>query len=160
MSRTLCAPSAFIREKVHRGLADRMEKFGSWSKHPETGPKLVGLDFCRFVHRFVPVCGHRLGHFCLASSGLGADLGPKSTIPGRILKRCRGPCSSAEQWVGLCIVGHVGKAPGPRLGGRRDVVGLRPISKSNDFLGQSEDIWGTRGPHFRPILVVPGVRPA
>ena len=33
-----------------------------------------------------------------------------------------------------------------------------PISKSNDFLGQSEDIWGARGPHFRPILGVPGVR--
>ena len=33
-----------------------------------------------------------------------------------------------------------------------------PISKSNDFLGQSDDIWGARGPHFRPILGVPGVR--
>ena len=33
-----------------------------------------------------------------------------------------------------------------------------PISKSNDFLGQSEDIWGARGPHFRPIWGVPGVR--
>ncbi len=33
-----------------------------------------------------------------------------------------------------------------------------PTSKSNDFLGQSEDIWGARGPHFRPILGVPGVR--
>ncbi len=33
-----------------------------------------------------------------------------------------------------------------------------PISKSNDFLGQSEDIWGAGGPHSRPILGVPGVR--
>ncbi len=33
-----------------------------------------------------------------------------------------------------------------------------PISKSNDFLGQSDDIWGARGLHFRPILGVPGVR--
>jgi hypothetical protein len=33
-----------------------------------------------------------------------------------------------------------------------------PISKSNDFLGQSDDIWGARGPHLRPILGVPGVR--
>ena len=33
-----------------------------------------------------------------------------------------------------------------------------PISKSNDFLGQSDDIWGARGRHFRPILRVPGVR--
>ncbi len=32
------------------------------------------------------------------------------------------------------------------------------ISKSNDFLGQSDDIWGARGPHFRPILGGPGVR--
>ncbi len=29
-----------------------------------------------------------------------------------------------------------------------------PISKSNDFLGQSDDIWGACG----PILGVPGVR--
>ncbi len=33
-----------------------------------------------------------------------------------------------------------------------------PISKSNDFLGQSHDIWGARGPHLRPILGVPGAR--
>ncbi len=33
-----------------------------------------------------------------------------------------------------------------------------PISKSSDFLGQSDDIWGARGPHFRPILGVPGAR--
>ncbi len=31
-----------------------------------------------------------------------------------------------------------------------------PISKSNDVLGQSEDIWGARGPRFRPIWGVPG----
>ena len=30
-----------------------------------------------------------------------------------------------------------------------------PISKSNDFLGQSEDKWGARGLHFRPIWGVP-----
>ncbi len=30
-----------------------------------------------------------------------------------------------------------------------------PNSKSNDFLRQSEGIWG---PHFRPIWGVPGVR--
>ena len=33
-----------------------------------------------------------------------------------------------------------------------------PISKSNDFLGQSDYIWGARGPHFRPIVGVPGGR--
>ncbi len=33
-----------------------------------------------------------------------------------------------------------------------------PISKSNDFLRQSDDICGARGPHFRPILKGPGVR--
>ncbi len=27
-----------------------------------------------------------------------------------------------------------------------------PISKPNDFRGQSDDIWGARGPHLRPIL--------
>ncbi len=33
-----------------------------------------------------------------------------------------------------------------------------PISKSNDFPGQSDDIRGARGPHFRPMLGVTGVR--
>ncbi len=33
-----------------------------------------------------------------------------------------------------------------------------PISKATHFRGQSDDIWGARGPHFRPIWVVPGVR--
>ncbi len=32
------------------------------------------------------------------------------------------------------------------------------ISKSNDFRGQSEDIWGARALHFRPMLSVTGVR--
>ncbi len=31
-----------------------------------------------------------------------------------------------------------------------------PTSKSNDFLRQSDDIWGARGPHVQPILGVPG----
>ena len=47
-------------------------------------------------HRFVPVCGTAPGICGLVSSGLGSDLGPKSAIPGRILKMCRGPSSSAE----------------------------------------------------------------
>ncbi len=33
-----------------------------------------------------------------------------------------------------------------------------PISKSNDFRGQSDDIWGARGHHFRPMLGVSGAR--
>jgi hypothetical protein len=33
-----------------------------------------------------------------------------------------------------------------------------PISKSNDSLGQSDNIWGARSPHVRPNLGVPGVR--
>jgi hypothetical protein len=33
-----------------------------------------------------------------------------------------------------------------------------PISKSNDFRGLSEYIWGARGPDFRPIWEVPGAR--
>ncbi len=33
-----------------------------------------------------------------------------------------------------------------------------PISKSTELLRQSDDIWGARGLHFRPILGVPGVR--
>ncbi len=32
------------------------------------------------------------------------------------------------------------------------------ISKSTDLLGQSDDIWGARGPHFLPIWRVPGAR--
>ncbi len=33
-----------------------------------------------------------------------------------------------------------------------------PISKSNHCLGQSGDIWASRGPHFRPIWGGPGIR--
>ncbi len=33
-----------------------------------------------------------------------------------------------------------------------------PISKSNDFLRQSDDILAARGPHFRPIWGGPGRR--
>ncbi len=33
-----------------------------------------------------------------------------------------------------------------------------PILKSKDFGGQSDDIWGALGPHFRPMLKIPGVR--
>ncbi len=33
-----------------------------------------------------------------------------------------------------------------------------PISKSKNIRGQYDDIWGARGPHFRPILGDPGVR--
>ncbi len=33
-----------------------------------------------------------------------------------------------------------------------------PTSKSNDFRGPSDDIWGALGPDFRPIVGVPGVR--
>ncbi len=51
-------------------------------------------------NRFLPVCGHAPRILVLASSGLGAYLGPKSAIPGRILKSVRGPFSSAE--VGVC----------------------------------------------------------
>ncbi len=32
-----------------------------------------------------------------------------------------------------------------------------PISKYNDFRGQSDHIWGARGPHFRPILGIPTI---
>ena len=52
-------------------------------------------------HRFVPVCGTAPGIFGLVSSGLDSDLGPKSAIPGRILKSIPGPFSSAELWRGL-----------------------------------------------------------
>ncbi len=33
-----------------------------------------------------------------------------------------------------------------------------PNPKPNDFLRQSDDIWGARGPHFRPNFGLPGVR--
>ena len=47
---------------------------------------------CRFV-------GTALGIFGLASSGLGADLGLKLAIFGRILKNIPGPFSSVEETV-------------------------------------------------------------
>jgi hypothetical protein len=38
-----------------------------------------------YRNRSVPVCGHRPGLFGLVSSGLEAELGPKSRIFGQIL---------------------------------------------------------------------------
>ncbi len=38
-----------------------------------------------YRNRFVPVCGHRPGVIGLASSSLGTDFCPKSTISGRSL---------------------------------------------------------------------------
>ncbi len=64
-------------------------------RNTETGPKSIGIGSCRFV-------GTALGIIGLALSGLGADVGPKSTISGRILKSFPGPVSSAEIW-GLLI---------------------------------------------------------
>ncbi len=69
-------------------LSRSLEVFGSRSEHPETGPKWIGIGLRRFV-------GTGPGVFGLVSCGLGAE-GPKSTIPGRILKSFRGPLSSAE----------------------------------------------------------------
>jgi hypothetical protein len=40
---------------------------------------------------FVPVCGHRPGHFWLGIVRFGADLGPKSKNFGQIPKSFRGP---------------------------------------------------------------------
>ncbi len=58
---------------------------------PKPAPKSIGIGlWCRFV-------GTAPGILSLASSGLAADLGPNSTISGRILKSCPGPCSSAEK---------------------------------------------------------------
>ncbi len=37
-------------------------------------------------------------------------------------------------------------------------VSPTPILKSNDFRGQSDDIWGARGSHFRPVWGGSGVR--
>ncbi len=58
-------------------------------------------------------------------------------------------------------------ASGPEIVPGRILAGLlpgkhrspTPILKSNDFLGQSDDIWGAQGSHFRPILGVPGAGP-
>ncbi len=55
----------------------QFKSFGSSSKHAESGPESFGIGWCRFV-------GTAPGILGLVSSGLGADLGSKSTIPGRI----------------------------------------------------------------------------
>jgi hypothetical protein len=66
-----------------------VQKIGLCSKHQETGPKLIGLGLCRFA-------GIAPGILGLVLFGVWADLGPKSAIPGRILRRVRGPFRSAE----------------------------------------------------------------
>ncbi len=91
----------------------------------------------------MPVCGYRAGHF-----GLGlARLQAQSRLD--IEDFC-----VVALWEAFYIWNK-----------RFDLNTLRvpnwsptPISKSNDFVGQSDDISGARGPHFRPILGVPGAR--
>ncbi len=56
-------------------------------------------------HRFVPVCGYRPGHFApgisgLGPSDLGAVLGPKSAIFGRILKVVRALVAEPSDFAG------------------------------------------------------------
>ena len=53
-------------------------------ENPGTSPKPIAIG----VHRFV---GTALGILGLASSGLEAELSPKSAISRRILKRLPGP---------------------------------------------------------------------
>ena len=66
----------------------------------------------------------------LASSGLGADLGPKSTIFGRILKSFPGHFSLAEPGVSAPIRPL---SPVPRTGRkRRKTTGKQPKHKEND----------------------------
>ncbi len=81
----------FAAESICQFIS-RFKSLGSWLKHLETGPKSTGIGLCQFV-------GTAPGIFGLASSGVVADLGPESTIPGRILKRCRGAFSSAGESV-------------------------------------------------------------
>ena len=68
--------------------------------------------------------------------------------------------------VGVISLGY----PSKGTSGLRDVLTwtpLRvpnrsptPISKTSDFRGPFDHIWGAPGPHFRPIWGVPGVRAA
>ncbi len=66
-------------------------------------------------NRFVPVCGHRPGRLGLASSGLGAHVGPKSTTSGRNLSSFRGPFRSAEI-TGQCAVADCSASRRPEVG--------------------------------------------
>ena len=77
---------------------------------PEAGPKSIGIGLCRFVGTAPGILGS-------ASSGLGADSGPKSTILGRILKSFLGPCSSAEDALGRAV-GALSRYDGGDDGGR------------------------------------------
>ncbi len=53
----------------------------------------IGFGLCRFVGTVPGILG-------LVSFGVGADLGPKLTIFGRIIKSVRGPFSSADKSSG------------------------------------------------------------
>ncbi len=51
-------------------LIAQFTSFGSWSKHTETGPKSIGIGLRRLLVTASGILG-------LASSGLGADFGPR-----------------------------------------------------------------------------------
>ncbi len=103
----------------------------------ETHGNLFEID----RNRFVPVCGNRPDIFGLVPSGLGADVGPKSTIFGRILKQIGVLLSSAEPtliWPDLPVGGLPPPQPPStqmRCGGQqspnREVWGREPPIQSN-----------------------------
>ncbi len=82
---TLLRPTTLIQQTkgYSAELSHSLTSFGSWWKHPDTGPKSIGICLCRFV-------GTAPGIFGLVSSGLGADLGRNSTNFGRILNKFSG----------------------------------------------------------------------
>jgi hypothetical protein len=96
-------PSQFLAE-LSRSL-----KFGWWLRHPETGPKSIGIGL-------VPVCGHRPGHFGLGFLRCGGDWDPNSSICGRILKSVRGPFSGYLKavWPGFLGAFLRARRPGPQ----------------------------------------------
>ncbi len=71
------------------GAISHFTNFGSSSKQTEIGPESFGIVVCRFVGTGPDILG-------LVWPNFRPESGVKSRTYGRILKSCRGPCSSAE----------------------------------------------------------------
>ncbi len=144
------------------------ESFQTTKKTPRSRSEIVRIGLRRFV-------GTALAIFGLASSGLGAGLGSKSVIFGRILKRFPGPCSSFEKWPAVRTTPRgphetreIGTGPPRAPGPPRVVAFLTVLARSVQdptlgFLihgvlaGQRSSIFGVWAAK-KPCIKIPSVR--
>ncbi len=73
-------------------VSSQFSSFGTWSKHPDPGPRSIGIVACRCVGTVPDILG-------LVWPSFRTNSGSKSEVSGRILNNFGGRFSSAEGGV-------------------------------------------------------------